>query len=80
LGKLAAAAAPIMKCLNILITPAEAAATPVFAATSTEVVSGSYFVPVAKVGKESNEAKDEELGTRLWAWTVEEMRGKGLLE
>lgn len=80
IGRFSTVSAPIMKCLNILISPAEAAATPVFAATSGEVVSGSYFVPVAKVGKESKEAKDAELGTRLWAWTEEEMRGKGFLD
>lgn len=51
------------------ITAPQAAATPVFAATSAELVSGAYLVPVAKVGKESKEAKDGELGKKLWEWT-----------
>ncbi len=80
IGMLAPIMSPFMKCVGILIPPAVAAATPVFAATSEKVESGAYLVPVAKVGKESQEAKDGELGKRLWTWTEEEMRAKGLLK
>jgi NAD(P)-dependent dehydrogenase (short-subunit alcohol dehydrogenase family) len=79
IGKLSSVGAPILRCLGVVITAAQAAATPVFAATSAELVSGAYLVPVAKVGKESKEAKDGELGKKLWAWTEGEMRGKGFL-
>jgi NAD(P)-dependent dehydrogenase (short-subunit alcohol dehydrogenase family) len=80
IGKFSAIASPILRCLRVNITAPQAAATPVFAATSAELVSGAYLVPIAKVGKESKEAKDGELGKKLWEWTEGEMRGKGFLD
>jgi len=80
IGWLSSTAAPILRCLGVVITAEKAAATPVWAATSGDLVSGAYLVPVAKVGKESKEAKDVELGKKLWAWTEGEMRTKGLLD
>jgi NAD(P)-dependent dehydrogenase (short-subunit alcohol dehydrogenase family) len=80
IGKLSPIASPILKCLGVSIAAPQAAATPVFAATSAELVSGAYLVPVAKVGKESKEAKDGELGKKLWEWTEGELRGKGFLD
>jgi NAD(P)-dependent dehydrogenase (short-subunit alcohol dehydrogenase family) len=80
IGMLSSIASPILRCLGVVITAPKAAATPVWAATSGELLSGSYLVPVAKLGKESKEAKDAELGKKLWSWTEEEMRAKGFLE
>jgi len=79
IGWLSPISAPVLKCLGVVISPSEAAATPVFAATNPELESGSYLVPIAKVGKESKEAKDAELGKKLWTWTEEEMKAKGFL-
>lgn len=51
-----------------------------FARTSAELVSASYLAPQSECGEENKEAKDAELGTRLWAWAVEEIRNKSLLK
>lgn len=79
LGWLSPVSAPVLKCLGVMISAPKAAATPVFAATNPGLVSGSYLVPVAKVGKESKEARDRDLGRKLWAWTEGEMNAKGFL-
>lgn len=79
LGKLSPVLAPVMKCLGVMISAPKAAATPVFAATNPALTSGSYLVPIAKVGTESEEAKDKDLGRKLWAWTEAEMKAKGFL-
>lgn len=46
-----------------------------WAATSPDVVSGSYYEPVGVPGKESALAKAEALGKRLAEWTEEQIKG-----
>jgi retinol dehydrogenase-12 len=46
-----------------------------WAATSPEVVSGTYYEPVGVPGTRSEAAKDELLSKRLQAWTEEALRG-----
>lgn len=46
-----------------------------WAATSLDVMSGGYYEPVGVPGKESKEARDEELSARLWEWTEGELKG-----
>lgn len=42
--------------------------------------SGSYIVPVGKVQKPSANAQNAEMATKLWDWTFEQMKSKGLLD
>ncbi|KAJ4359941.1 uncharacterized protein N0V89_000500 [Didymosphaeria variabile] len=46
-----------------------------WAATSPNVVSGTYYEPVGVPGKESALAKDEALSAKLWEWTEEQFSG-----
>ena len=50
-----------------------------WAATSSDVVSGSYYEPVGVPGKESALAKDEGLSGKLWDWTEQQLEGVQLL-
>jgi NAD(P)-dependent dehydrogenase (short-subunit alcohol dehydrogenase family) len=85
LGTVQPILAPVLKCLGKIstlgyISVEAAAATPVYAATSADLKSGSYLVPVATVGKESVFAKDVELREKLWSWTEAELTRKGFLD
>jgi NAD(P)-dependent dehydrogenase (short-subunit alcohol dehydrogenase family) len=44
-----------------------------WAATSKDVVSGGYYVPVGKKADGSPAARDEVLAARLWHWTEKEL-------
>lgn len=44
-----------------------------WAASSPEVVSGSYYEPVGVGGKETSIAKDDNLADQLWNWTQDEL-------
>jgi len=46
-----------------------------WAATSSSVVSGTYYEPVGVPGKESALAKDAALSKNLWEWTENELKG-----
>jgi retinol dehydrogenase-12 len=46
-----------------------------WAATSSKVVSGTYYEPVGVPGKESALAKDRQLSRKLWEWTENELKG-----
>lgn len=50
-----------------------------WAATSPDVVSGTYYEPVGVPGKESAMARDEALAKRLWEWTENEVKGAEML-
>jgi NAD(P)-dependent dehydrogenase (short-subunit alcohol dehydrogenase family) len=54
-----------------LHTPEDGAKTQLWAATGKkdEVVSGTYYEPVAVTGKDSKLSKDERLMEELWEWT-----------
>lgn len=45
-----------------------------WAATSSEVVSGTYYEPVGVPVKGSAAARDEELSKMLWQWTENELK------
>lgn len=51
-----------------------------WAATSSDVVSGMYYEPVGKPGKLSEAAKDESLWKRLSEWTDATLGNVKLLE
>lgn len=51
-----------------------------WAATSPDVKTGSYYEPVGVPGKESALAKDENLSKKVWDWTEEQLEGVKPLE
>lgn len=72
-----------MRCLGILDEQAKGAWSSLFAVASEEFAeknSGVYIVPYAKIGTPSTFARNAELATRLWDWTANEFKSKGLLE
>ncbi|OBT56117.1 hypothetical protein VE04_04154 [Pseudogymnoascus sp. 24MN13] len=46
-----------------------------WAATSKDVVSGGYYVPVGNKADGSTDARNEQLARRLWDWTSKELEG-----
>jgi retinol dehydrogenase-12 len=46
-----------------------------WAATSPDLVSGTYYEPVGVAGKETAVARDEKLSRELQKWTDDELRG-----
>jgi len=48
-----------------------------WAATSPDVVSGKYYVPVGVLDEKTVLAKDETLSRRLWEWTENEFKSAG---
>jgi hypothetical protein len=77
------AVTPVMRCLGILDEQAKGAWSSLFAIASQEFQrsdSGAYLVPYAKIGTPSAFAQDPILASKLWAWTLEELGKKGLLE
>ncbi|KAF2098375.1 NAD(P)-binding protein [Rhizodiscina lignyota] len=74
---------PIMRILGILNDQEKGAWSSLWAIASaefTEKDSGAYVVPYMKIGKPSALARDEELAKKLWAWTVDELEKKKLLD
>ncbi|ODQ56507.1 NAD(P)-binding protein [Saitoella complicata NRRL Y-17804] len=66
--------------MGFLASSAEKGAlTQLWAATSEEIVArdyrGEYFIPVAKMGKTTEEAKNEELMRELWKWSEGAVEG-----
>lgn len=66
--------------LTMPIAPLVCASVPqgvrnhLWAASSQEVISGSYYEPVGMGGKETGFAKDDELADKLWNWTQDELK------
>ena len=54
-----------------VFTPQEGARTTMWVATAraADVANGGYYVPPGVVGQTSEEARDDGLGSALWAWT-----------
>jgi len=46
-----------------------------WAATSNDVVSGTYYAPVGVTGKGSPLTEDKALAEKLWEWTEKELEG-----
>ena len=42
-----------------------------------DLTSGSYYKPIAKIGRRSRYAKDPALASRLWDWTEQELAARG---
>ncbi|OIW33062.1 retinol dehydrogenase 12 [Coniochaeta ligniaria NRRL 30616] len=68
-----------MKLLGgmVLVTPEQGALTQLFAATSKDAKTGSYYVPIAKEDEASEYARDEKLADKLWDWTEKELDAAG---
>ncbi|KAJ9138087.1 NAD(P)-binding protein [Pleurostoma richardsiae] len=49
-----------------------------WAATSNDVVSGEYYVPVGEAGKGGPFSKDDALRKKLWEWTEKELEGHSI--
>lgn len=54
-----------------VFTPEEAIGTFMWAATAeaADVANGAYYVPPGVVGQTSEAARDDGLGSEMWAWT-----------
>lgn len=62
---------------RFLRTSEQGALTQLWAATSPEVKTGAYYVPVAKESGGSGYARDDKLASDLWAWTEKELAKHG---
>lgn len=62
---------------NLLKTPEQGALTQIWAATSQEAKTGTYYVPVAKENAGSAYARDNKLARELWDWTENEFLKRG---
>ncbi|CRG85377.1 putative oxidoreductase C736,13 [Talaromyces islandicus] len=72
----------IGRCVGILDKVENGSLSSIFAIASDDFKradSGSYVVPYAKIGQPSKLARDEDLASKLWAWTADQFREKGLL-
>ncbi len=73
---------PFLRVVGILTTIENSCLTSLFAAASADFEakdSGGYAVPFGKISKPSAKGLDVKLGEKLWDWTGEELREKGLL-
>jgi len=59
------------------VSSEEGAKGQLWCAFSKDVVSGNYYEPVGKAGKQSNAAYDVALGEMLWTWTEGELKKHG---
>ena len=74
---------PLLNFIGASRSPEPGSYTTLFAAASQKFrreQSGLYFVPVAREGKLSRHAVNEEMGEKLWVWTESEMRNGGWIE
>ena len=74
---------PVLRCFGVYIKPEEGSFNSLFAVASTEFGPddcGEYFVPIAERSKPSSKANDVDLREKLYAWTEEEMRKRGLID
>lgn len=60
-----------------LKTPQEGALTQLFAATSSDVKSGQYYVPTAIENPGSKYSQDQGMAKELWEWTESELAKHG---
>ena len=72
---IASALAPWL--LKLLKTPASGSLTQLFAATSPDAKSGSYYTPTAKESATSAFGSDPKLAVELWDWTEKELKEHG---
>jgi NAD(P)-dependent dehydrogenase (short-subunit alcohol dehydrogenase family) len=82
MGSLSKPLGALLNVFGVFIPAEEGAWTSVFCAASEEVkeeMSGGYFVPIGKLDKGSKHANNMAMAEKLWKWTTEEFRGKGLI-
>lgn len=60
-----------------LKTPQQGALTQLFAATSSNVISGQYYIPTAIENPGSKYSQDKGLAKELWEWTESELAKHG---
>ena len=63
--------------LILLKTPDQGALTQIWAATSKDAKTGTYYVPVAKESQGSGYSNDKKLALELWDWTEVELAKHG---
>ncbi|KAI1865506.1 hypothetical protein JX265_006347 [Neoarthrinium moseri] len=56
------------------ISPAEGAKTQLWCSFSPDVKSGEYYEPIGLLGCEGKLTRDDDLASKLWSWTDEELR------
>lgn len=61
----------------LMVTAADGALTQLFAATSKDAKTGTYYVPTAKENAGSGYARDEKLIDALWDYTQKELEAAG---
>ncbi|TID13420.1 retinol dehydrogenase 12 [Venturia nashicola] len=61
----------------VTVEAAEGALTQLFAATSKEAKTGTYYVPIAEESAGSGYARDEKLMEALWDYTQKELEAAG---
>ncbi|KAF7554155.1 hypothetical protein G7Z17_g3129 [Cylindrodendrum hubeiense] len=59
------------------VSPEEGAKGQLWCSFSKDTSNGTYYEPVGKTGKESSLSRDDELASKLWNWTDEELRKHG---
>lgn len=57
----------------VCVSVAEGVRNHLWAASSSEVVSGGYYEPVGVAGKETSIVQDDILSEKLWKWTQDEL-------
>jgi hypothetical protein len=73
---------PILRFLGVLDEQEKGAWSSLWAVASDEFEgrdSGAYVVPYMKIGKPSAIAESEALSGKLWSWSEEQLKAKGLL-
>ncbi len=73
---------PILVATGIVTTLENSGMASLFAAAAANFEakdSGGYVVPYGKMSKPSAKGLDVKLGEKLWDWTDDELRKKGLL-
>lgn len=71
-------ASPILYLIKPLLkTPEQGALTQIWAATSPDAKTGTYYVPVAQESAGSAYSGDEKLARELWDWTENEFSKHG---
>lgn len=58
---------------SALTSVEDGAKNQLWASVSKDVKSGEYYVPIGTKGKETAEAKDDELARKVWEWTEKEL-------
>ena len=74
---------PILITTGILTTLENGGLTSLFSVASNDFKaqdSGAYVVPYGKISKPSAKGLDVKLGEKLWDWTGDELRKKGLIQ